>query len=116
MAAVPTDYFSITSVGIGTSHTFTATDQNTKCLIAIDNYIQSPVVATALTTSLSDQLFSVQGSMFLSGIGSISGGDLLQIDDEIMKVQSVGVGSTNQVRVQSMVLEQEERDIALEHL
>ena len=38
--------------------------------------------------------------MFLSGIGSIAGGDLLQIDDEIMKVQSVGVGSTNQVRVQ----------------
>ena len=58
LAAVPTDYFGITSVGIGTSHTFTSTDQNTKCLIAIDNYIQSPVVATALTTSLSDQLFS----------------------------------------------------------
>ena len=46
LAAVPTDYFSITSVGIRL-HTFTATDQNTKCLIAIDNYIQSPVVATA---------------------------------------------------------------------
>ena len=99
LAAVPNDYFDIASVGIGTSHTFTATDQNTKCLISIDNYIQSPVVATALTTSLSDQLFSSQGSMFLSGIGSISGGDLLQIDDEIMKVESVGVGSTNQVRI-----------------
>ena len=100
LAPVPTDYFSISSVGIGTSHTFTANDQNTKCLIAIDNYIQSPVVATALTTSLSDQLFSSQGNMFLSGIGSIAGGELLQIGDEIMKVQSVGVGSTNAVRVQ----------------
>ena len=99
LAAVPNDYFDITSVGIGTSHTFTANNQNTKCLIAIDNYIQSPVVATALTTSLSDQLFSSQGSMFLSGIGSIAGGELLQIGEEIVKVQSVGVGSTNQVRV-----------------
>ena len=99
LAAVPNDYFDIVSVGIGTSHTFTANNQNTKCLIAIDNYIQSPVVATALTTSLSDQLFASQGSMFLSGIGSISGGELLQIGEEIVKVQSVGVGSTNQVRV-----------------
>jgi len=100
LAPVPTDYFDITTVGIGTSHTFTANDQNTKCLIAIDNYIQSPVVATALTSSLSDQLFSSQSSMYMSGIGSISGGDLIQIGDEIMKVESVGVGSTNIVRVQ----------------
>ena len=45
-------------------------------------------------------MFASQGSMFLSGIGSIAGGELLQIGDEIVKVQSVGVGSTNQVRVQ----------------
>lgn len=99
LKAVPNEYFEISSVGIGTSHTFTANNQNSKCLIAIDNYIQSPVVATALTTSLDNQLFASQDSLFTAGISSIFGGDLIQIEDEIMKVQSVGVGSTNIIRV-----------------
>jgi len=93
------EYFNITSVGIGTSHTFTSTNQNAKCLITIDNYIQSPIVSTALTTSLDRQLFASQDDLYLSGISSIFGGDLLQIGSEIMKVQSVGVGSTNIIRV-----------------
>ena len=99
LKAVPNEYFEISSVGIGTSHTFTANNQNAKCLIAIDNYIQSPVVATALTTSLDDQLFASQDALYATGISSIFGGDLLKIDDEIMKVNSVGVGSTNIIRV-----------------
>ena len=93
------EYFDITSVGIGTSHTFTATNQNAKCLIAIDNYIQSPIVSTALTTSLSQQLFPSQDQLYVAGISSIFGGDLLEIGSEIVKVQSVGVGSTNVIRV-----------------
>ena len=99
LKSVPNEYFDITSVGIGTSHTFTANDQNAKCLIAIDNYIQSPIVATALTTSLTKQLFASQDAFFVSGVSSISGGDLLKIGDELMKVKSVGVGSTNVIRV-----------------
>ena len=41
------------SVGIGTSHRFVATNQNSKVVVAIDNVIQSPVVSTAVTTGLS---------------------------------------------------------------
>ena len=41
----------ITGVGIGTFHTFTSNKQNTKCLIALDNFIQDPIVATAVTTT-----------------------------------------------------------------
>ena len=37
--------------------------------------------------------------LYLAGITSITGGDLLQVEDEIMKVRSVGVGSTNVVSV-----------------
>jgi hypothetical protein len=44
--------FDITSVGIGTSHSFTAINQNSKNIIAIDNYIQSPIVGTSITTTL----------------------------------------------------------------
>ena len=45
------DVVDLTSVGIGTSHRFTAHNQNAKLLVSIDNIIQSPIVSTAVTYS-----------------------------------------------------------------
>ena len=91
----------ITNVGIGDSHTLTTTNQNARVIVAIDNIIQSPIVSTALTSSLSVNLFSTEDVLYFnSGISSFFGGDLIKIGDEIMKITSVGVGSTNAVRVQ----------------
>ena len=45
LAALPTT-LDLTSVGIGTSHKFTAGNQNSRVLISIDNVIQSPIVFT----------------------------------------------------------------------
>ena len=90
----------LTTVGIGTSHTFTSTNQNPKVIISLDNIIQSPIVATALTSSLSVSLTSVDDVLYLSGISSFFGGDLIRVGNEIMKIESVGVGSTNALRVQ----------------
>ena len=81
-----------TSVGIGTSHRFVSTNQNAKGIIAIDNVIQSPIVSTSLTTHLavtattSDDIIKVS-----TGINSIFGGDLLKIENEIVKVTGVGI-------------------------
>jgi len=94
------EYFDIDGVGIGNSHKFTATNPNARCLIAIDNYVQSPIVSTAVTFALAQEMLSSSDDLFLTGITSITGGDLFQVDNEIMKVKSVGVGSTNAVRVQ----------------
>ncbi len=94
--AVPID---ITSVGIGTSHRFTATNQNSRCLLALDNLIQSPIVATSQTTGLSTNVTTVDNSIKLSGIQSYFGSDLIKMGDEIMKITAVGVGSTNAVTV-----------------
>jgi hypothetical protein len=44
------------SVGVGTGHTITSINQNSKCILAIDNVIQSPIVSTATTTLLSSYL------------------------------------------------------------
>ena len=44
------------SVGIGTSHRFISTNQNAKVIVAIDNVIQSPVVSTAVTSHLANQM------------------------------------------------------------
>ena len=89
----------ITSVGIGTSHVFTSIKQNAKTLISIDNVIQSPIVSTSTTTQLSANLLSVDDLLYSDSIDGIISGDLLRINNEIVKVESIGIGSTNAIRV-----------------
>ena len=88
-----------TSVGIGTSHRFVSTNQNPKVIVALDNILQSPIVSTAQTTVLADEIFTTNDLIPFSGITSFFGSDLIQIEDEIMKIEGVGIGSTNMVRV-----------------
>ena len=98
LKAVP-ETVDLTSVGIGTSHRFVSTNQNAKVLIGLDNIIQGPVVATAQTTHLADQALSTVDLIYFSGITSFFGSDLIRIGSEIMKVEGVGIGSTNGIRV-----------------
>ena len=68
-----------------------------KAIISIDGVAQSPVAFTKLTYTLKDNFGSVGAgeSVFsLSGIGTIASGDLLKVDDEFMKVNLVGLGTT----------------------
>ena len=92
-------FINLTNVGIGTSHTFTSINQNPKVIVSIDNLIQSPIVSTAQTTTLSNNVFSTDDVIYFSGITSFFGGDLIKIGNEIMRIDSVGVGSTNAIRV-----------------
>jgi hypothetical protein len=89
----------ITSVGIGTSHSLTSINQNSKVIVAIDNLIQSPIVATAITSSLSKELTTTDNIAYFTGITSFFGTDLIKIDEEIMRIESVGVGDTFAIRV-----------------
>lgn len=89
----------LTSVGIGTSHRFISTKQNSKVLIGIDNLTQSPIVSTSVTTTASKDVSQVTDKITFSGITSFFGGDLIKIDDEIMRITDVGIGSTNVVHV-----------------
>ena len=88
-------YLDITAVGVGTSHSFTSSKQNSRCILSIDNVIQSPIVATSVTTTISADVSATTDKIKLSGITSITGGDMLKIGNEIMKVDSVGLGATN---------------------
>ena len=98
LKAIP-EPLTITSVGIGTTHSFTSKKQNTKCLVTIDNFIQSPIVSTSTTTTLAATAAFNIVDLTLSGISSIFGGDLLKINNEIVKVNTVGYGSTNALLV-----------------
>jgi hypothetical protein len=89
-----------TSVGIGNRHYITSKKQNTKAVILIDNVIQSPIVSTAITSLLLDDIDLLDTTLEFSGITSFFSGDLIKVDDEIMKVSSVSVGDTAFVEVQ----------------
>jgi len=89
----------ITSVGIGTNHVFTSFKQNSKTLVSIDNVIQSPIVSTSLTTYLSTNVLSVDDLVYVNSTKGLVSGDLIRIDNEIMKIESIGIGSTNSIRV-----------------
>ena len=98
--AVP---MSLTAVGVGTTHTFTAIDANQKVLVAIDNAIQSPIAGTSVTTTISEKTTIGDDVIFFSGITSFFGADYIRVGagdtQEIMKIISVGIGSTNAIKV-----------------
>ena len=91
--------FDISAVGIGTSHSFTSTNQNAKAIVAIDNFFQSPIVGGSVTTTLAKDLTLLDEKLTFSGITSFFSGDLIKINEEIMKINTVGLGSTNVVLV-----------------
>jgi len=93
-----------TSVGVGTSHSFTSKNQNQKILVSIDNVIQSPVAGTSVTTSLADIVIPSTDIVKFVGLTSFFGADYVRVGaadtGEIMKILGVGIGSTNALRVQ----------------
>jgi hypothetical protein len=94
----------ITSVGVGTEHNFTSKKQNTKCLISIDNVIQSPVVSTGVTSNLVKTASRSDNIIQVLSIDNFSGGDVIKINNEIMKIRSVGFGGTNFILIQRPLL------------
>ena len=98
--AVPLD---LTHVGIGTSHSFTGKNPNTRVLVAIDNYLQSPIAGTSVTTTLDRAADKSQDVIFFTGITSFFGADNIRVSSgntsEVMKILSVGIGTTNGIKV-----------------
>jgi hypothetical protein len=88
----------ITNYGIGT-HSFTYPEPNSSSLITIDNIIQSPLYRRGIALSPAAAIGIGNTIYVKSGISSLTSLDVLMIDSELMKVRSVGIGSTNAVTV-----------------
>ena len=77
----------LTTVGAGVTHTFTSIDKNSKCVIAIDDIIQSPVYkrngATTTLVSIANREANVTDASFMKQY------DLLQIDNEIVRIAAL---------------------------
>ena len=97
LADIPT-VFEFNSVGIGTSHSIRATNENSKALVAIDNMIQSPITNTAVNTTLSADI-TFDTTLTLAGVTSIFTPDLLKVGNEIVIVEEVGKGAADKILV-----------------
>ncbi len=85
----------LTNVGIGSTHVFKSKNQNTRLLITINGTIQSPVVGTAITSTLDSYVGIGTTLLSMTGISSFFGGDLIQINNEIMKITAVSAASSS---------------------
>lgn len=92
----------ILGVGVGTEHSFECEKQNSKCLITIDNIIQSPISIGSTVEILS---INDSRTLTLKSMENISAGTILKIDSEYCKVISTryssdtaGIGTVSLLR------------------
>jgi hypothetical protein len=87
-----------TSVGLGNAHELEMYKKNEKSLITISNLAQYPISYSYISHTLlgnSGQIGAASTYFALSGISSIKPTDLLKIDDEYVRVENVGLGTTS---------------------
>jgi hypothetical protein len=68
-------------------------------LILIDNIVQTPVVSSSTTTNLSQELLTIDDILYSNSTTDFFIGDLISINNEIMKIESIGIGGTNAIRL-----------------
>ena len=93
--------FDLVSYGSG-SQSFSFARPNENALISIDNIIQSALHRKNIVIGLTSSVGLGTTSIYVSsGINSITTNDILQIDNEYFKINSIGIGSTNILNVSS---------------
>lgn len=90
----------LNSLGVGTEHYLKSNNPNEKSLILIDNVVQSPIVSTSVTTITTNYLNLISNIIEVVGVTSFFGGDLIKIDNEIMKINAVGIPSATSISVE----------------
>jgi hypothetical protein len=84
-----------TDLGGGNIHQFEMVKKNEKSIIVIDDLIQHPLLFGGVSHTLSGSIGTATTTINLSGISSINPSDILKIDDEYMRVNNVGLGTTS---------------------
>ena len=89
----------INSIGIGTQHKITSTNKDTKGIYTIDNMIQSPLVDLDIITTLTENVALPDTLINTTGIVSFFSGDIIRINDEVMLIENLGIGTQDKMRV-----------------
>ena len=90
------------TVGIGSTHSFsTETDlASSRSIITIDNIIQSPLARKDVSVGLTTAVGIGSTQITVNDVSNIVGKTIIRIENELLKVQLVGVGATNVLNVQ----------------
>jgi hypothetical protein len=95
-----TQRLEFTNSGSGT-HKFVFDSPNASSLITIDDIIQTPIHFRGLNVKLTSGIGIGTSTIYVSsGISSLSSIDILKIENEYLKIVSVGFGSTNSIEVE----------------
>jgi len=81
--ALSNSYVDITSVGIGTEHYVEVEKQNTKCLISIDNIVQSPL---SVGSTVGIQTVFNASKIRVSSLKNIKPSSVLKINDGLFRL------------------------------
>ena len=92
--------FVFRSVGTGTSHSFDTINADSRVLISIDGIVQSPLYRKNIDVALSEAVGVGSTTIKVVGVTSVTTNDLFNIDNEILRVDVVGFGSTNVITVE----------------
>ena len=87
------------AVGTGSSHSFDTINPDNRVIIDIDGIIQSPLYKKNVAVGLTEAVGVGSTTIKVVGVTSITVGDLLEIDREILEITTVGLGSTNVIAV-----------------
>lgn len=87
------------SVGIGTLHRVYSKNQDSRVLITVDNIIQTPIVGTGVTTSIGSTASLITDIIDFTNTSSFYNGDLIKINNELMRIETVGYTTSNYVLV-----------------
>tara|TARA_B100001175_G_C19512642_1_gene644948 strand:- start:35 stop:3175 length:3141 start_codon:yes stop_codon:yes gene_type:complete len=81
----------LTTVGSGSTHSFSAIKQNSKCIVSLDNVIQSPLYNRIGGGTTLSSLVPNREVLFYDAQG-YERFDLIKIGNEVMRIQTVGFG------------------------
>jgi len=87
------------SVGIGTLHKIYAKNQDSRVLLTIDNVIQTPIVGTGVTISIASTASLITDIIDFTSTDNFYNGDIIKINDELMRIETVGYTTSNFVLV-----------------
>jgi len=89
----------LSNLGIGSVHGFKSKLQNNRSIITVDNMVQNPLGLTTISKSLAKNIGFYESIISVNDVKDIKTNDIIKINDEIIRVISVGVGSTNSIFV-----------------
>ena len=81
--------------GSGNKHRFTMEKRDEKTILALGGIVQKPITYTQITYDLDVPVNGLVTSFALSGLSTITSGDLLKVDDEFTIVRTVGFATTS---------------------